>query len=77
MREPTPEELRYHAGHSLHRWAAELERRLSADDAARLMLGAALATMIHAWGPDGAVASLRELADRVEAGEGEFNVGRA
>jgi hypothetical protein len=76
-REPSPDELRYLAGRSLHRWAEELASRLSSDDAARLMLGAALATMLDAWGPDAATAALRELADSVDAGDGGFHVGRA
>ena len=77
MPELSPEELRFLAGRSLHRWSEELSRRLSPDDASRLMLGAALATMVSAWGPDEATAALRELADRVDAGEGGFHVGRA
>lgn len=77
MNAPSRDELRYLAGHSLFRWSEELASRLSDDDAARLMLGAALATMVRAWGPDAATAALRELADAVDAGEGGFHVGRA
>lgn len=77
MSAPSQDELRFHAGASLYKWAMELSRRLSEDDAARLMLGAALATCVQAYGPDGAVAMMRELCDRVDAGEAEFNVGRA
>ena len=76
-RQLSADELRLLAGRSLFRWAAELERRLSADDAARLLLGGALAAFLQAWGPDATVAAMRELAERVEAGEGGFHVGRA
>jgi hypothetical protein len=75
-REPSTDELRYLAGRSLQRWAEELRVRLSDDDAARLMTAACTVTLVNAFGPDGAAAMLRQLADEIEAGESGVWTGR-
>ena len=75
-RQPTQDELRYLAGHSLFRWAEELRVRLSDDDAARLMTAACTVTLVNVFGPDGAAVMLRQLADEIEAGESGVWTGR-
>ena len=58
--------MRRLAGASLQRWVFALADRLSADDAARLTLAAAIAAWTAAYGNQATVEALREAADRLE-----------
>ena len=67
MPEVNQDKLRRIAGHSLQRWVFALADRLSADDAARLTLAAAIAAWTAAHGNEATVEALREAADRLES----------
>jgi hypothetical protein len=65
-RQPTPDELRYLAGVSVQKWAHGLARRLSVDDAWRLLLGGAIAVMQAEHSREEMAALLRQAAELVE-----------
>tara|TARA_R110000782_G_scaffold24497_4_gene63804 strand:- start:1580 stop:1798 length:219 start_codon:yes stop_codon:yes gene_type:complete len=62
-------ELRRKAGESIRQWAEVLATKLSEDDAWRLMLTGALGVMLKVLGTPQTIETLRELADKIEAGE--------
>ena len=70
-REPSPEELRHHAGISIQNWAHELSRRLSVDDAWRLLLGGAIAAMQAEHSREEIAGLLRQAAELVEQDHSE------
>jgi hypothetical protein len=63
------DELRLMAGLSVQRWAHELSRRLSPDDAWRLLLGGCIAVLQKSHTSEEIARVLREAADLLERGE--------
>jgi hypothetical protein len=61
------DQQRQMAGQSLMRWAFELRRRFGDDDAARLLLAAAIAAMEASYGIEVTASMLREAAERLDA----------
>lgn len=60
------DELRRMAGRAVQDWTKLLAKRLSPDDAWRLLLAGGLAVLLPAVGNTGAADILRELADEVD-----------
>jgi hypothetical protein len=68
LKELTPDELRRAAGYAVQGWGAVLANRLSVDDSWRLLLAGALSVMQAELTPPQIADTLRQAADRIEAG---------
>lgn len=67
-REPSQDELRYLCAQSLEKWRDELTRRLSPDDAWRLLLASTINALQAVGNEHEAARVLREAAAALESG---------